>query len=43
MVNFDMVLLIEKCLKEMEVEMNWYEIIFGKNYVVLMYISYVIY
>lgn len=36
MANSDMALLTEKRLKEMEAEMNRYEIIFGKNYAVLV-------
>lgn len=43
MANSDMALLTEKRLKEMEAEMNRYEIIFGKNYAVSMYISYATY
>lgn len=35
-----MALLTEKRLKEMEAEMNRYEIIFGKTYAVLTYFSY---
>lgn len=43
MANSDMALLTEKRLKEMEAEMNRYEIIFGKNYTVSTYISYATY
>lgn len=43
MANSDMALLTEKRLKEMEAEMNRYEIIFGKNYAVSTYISYATY
>lgn len=35
-----MALLTEKRLKEMEAEMNRYEIMFGENYAVSTYISY---
>lgn len=43
MANSDMALLTEKRLKEMEAEMNRYEIIFGKNYAVSTHISYATY
>lgn len=43
MANSDMALLTEKRLKEMEAEMNRYEIIIGKNYTVSTYISYATY